>query len=733
MYHALSARTRSFEAMSLYRAWQPTITGRDEPERLEGQRISAPYFKTLGVAPAVGRAFDASDDRLNGPNVVILSDAMWRRRFGGDRAIVGRTITLNDDSYLVVGIMPPTFENVLAPQAVIWAPLQYDLSQGRAWGHHLRTIARLAPGVSVERATREVDAIGRAVIAEQRPETYDLATRFDVTSLRGELTRSVRSALLAILAAVTLVLVMACVNVTNLLLARGVQRRGEFSLRAALGAARGRVIRQLLTESVLLAAIGGSLGLVVAAAGLRTLVSLSPPELPRVAGIGIDGTMFVFAFVLTTIVGIASGLTPALQALRADPHEDLQHASRRTIGGLGRTRAVLVSTEVAIALVLLVSSGLLLRSVERLFAVNVGFDALNVLTMQIQASGHRFDDEAVLGRFFEQAVDNVRRVPGVTSAALTSQLALSGDADMFGVRFEPAIPNDPGETRGTFRYAISPSYFLTMGIPLRRGRLLDETDRAGTPLVALISESMARRRLPGVDPIGKPLRVGPWGPYTVVGVVGDVKQESLALGASEAVYTTVSQWGFVDNPMSLVVRTRGEPAQLTSAIRDAVWSVDKDQPIVRVATLDALLTASAASRRFALTLFEAFGLAALVLAAAGIYGVLAGSVVERWREIGVRAALGASRGDIVGAGTSARDAIDRAGRRRWGSGRRARDAGARDTAVRRVARRPGDVRRRDPAARCDIRRCVRVAGLARGPRRPGDGSSLRIVSASRLI
>jgi putative ABC transport system permease protein len=450
------------------------------------------------------------------------------------------------------------------------------------------------------------------------------------------------------MAAVALVLVIASVNVTNLLLARGVQRRGEFSLRVALGAARNRVVRQLLTESILLAAVGGTLGLFVAGLGLRALVALSPAELPRVATIGIDRTMFFFALVVTTIVGIASGLAPALQALRADPNGDLQRGSRRTAGGLGRTRAALVTTEVAVALVLLVSSGLLLRSVERLFAVDVGFSPSNVLTMQVQATGHRFDAEGAVGRFFEQALDNARRVPGVTTAALTSQLPLSGDADMYGARFDPGVPNDPGPNRGTFRYAVMGDYFTTMGIPLRRGRLIDDRDRAGTPLVALISESMAKRRLPGQDPIGKQIYIGPAGPYTVVGVVGDVRQESLALAETDAVYTTPGQWPFPDNPMSLVVHTRSDPAALAASVRSAVWAVDKDQPIVRVATMESLLTGSAASRRFALRLFEAFGLAALMLAAAGIYGVLSGSVVERWREIGVRSALGASQHAIVG-------------------------------------------------------------------------------------
>ena len=395
---------------------------------------------------SLGRDFQPSDDRLNGPNVVILSDALWRRRFGGDRAIVGRQITLDDNSYTVIGVMPGGFENVLAPSAELWAPLQYDMSQGRAWGHHLRTVGRLRPGVGVDEATQEINGLGRAVLAEQHPETYDPNTQFTVASLHDELTRGVRPALLAILGAVTLVLVIACVNVTNLLLARGVQRRGEFALRAALGAGRSRLIRQLLTESLLLAAMGGVVGMAVAVLGVRALVALSPPGLPRVGAIRVDGTVFAFGLGVTTLIGLAFGLIPALQAARSDPHGDLQHGSRRTAGGHRRTRSALVVAEVALALVLLVSSGLLLRSLERLFAVPVGFDASRLLTMQVQTSGHRFDDDAATYRFFEQALEAVRRVPGVTAAALTSQLPLSGDLDEYGaqLRVEPgaAPPRD---------------------------------------------------------------------------------------------------------------------------------------------------------------------------------------------------------------------------------------------------------------------------------------------------
>jgi putative ABC transport system permease protein len=383
----------------------------------------------------------------------------------------------------------------------------------------------------------------------------------------------------------------------------------------------------------------------VAEFGVGALAALSPAGLPRAGAIDVDRNVFAFALGITTLIGLVVGLIPARHASRGDLHIGVQQSSRRTAGGQQWTRRTLVVAEVALALVLLVSAGLLLRSLERLFAVAPGFDASHVLTMQVQTSGHQFDDSGARQRFFAQALEAARHVPGVAVAGFTSLLPLSGEQNgEYGTLFEK-------DRRGydVFRYAVTPGYFEATRIPLLRGRLLDARDVAGAPQAVLISESLAKAEFPGQEPIGQRVHVGPmdrpW--YTIVGVVGDVKQTSLAESRPHAVYITTTQSWFADDALSLAVRTRGDAAALAPAIRDAIWSVNKDQPIVRVATMDDLLAASEAQRRFALILFEAFGIVALVLAAAGIFGVLAGSVAERTHEIGIRLALGAQRGDVL--------------------------------------------------------------------------------------
>ncbi len=663
-YRELVQRSHSFDTIAIFEPWQPTLTGGSQPQRLEGQSISAGFFRALGVSPAIGRDFLASEDVFNGPKVVILSDKIWRGLFRGDPAISGRAIKLGDDNYTIVGVMAPEFEDVVAPSAEIWTPAQYDPQKiagsfnSWEWGNHLRMVARVNSWTSRSRAIDELAQIARSPWPEfPRPRWASLQHGLIVDSLQDDIAHTVKPALLAVFGAVLLVLAIAWVNVVNLVLARGSQREGEFAVRGALGATKRRIIRQLITENLLLASLGGMAGMAVAVVTLRELVALSPAELPRRETIALDPAAFLFAFAITAFVGIASGLIPAIHIARGELQTGLQQNSRRAAGGRASTRRALVVTEVALAFVLLVSAGLLLRSMRHLLAVAPGFDSSHLLTMQVVTSGRQFDNsdsapdigDRTRRRFFKQALDAVRRAPGVEEAAFTSLLPLSDDPPvdaLYGAQFE-----DQGADAGynVFRYAVSPSYCQTMGIPLLSGRFLDESDTASGPQAALISASMARRHFGSGNPLGKRLHVGPrnrpW--YTIVGVVGDVKQTSLAINETDAVYLSSEQTLFADDTLSFVIRTRGQPPELTPAIESAIWSIDKNQPVVRVMTMDRMIAITEAERKFVLILFEAFGIVALLLAAVGIYGLLSGNVTERTREIGVRAALGASRGDIV--------------------------------------------------------------------------------------
>jgi putative ABC transport system permease protein len=644
------ARSRSLQWAAVTRSWQPTLTGNGDAERLDGQYVSGDYFRVLGVRPAIGRDFTPADDAPGAPPVAIVTDGLWRRRLGADANVIGRTMRLDGAAVTIVGVMPRTFENVWRPQAQIWRPLGYDPAlpvQGREWGHHLQLLARVRSDSTLVTMSRELASIARTPAAPfTRPAWASLRGGFVSTPLQDLVTEGVRPALRSVTIGTLLLLLIAAVNIVNLMLARGAERRTELATCAALGASRVRLLTPLLGEGLVLALIGGTLGVALAYVMVDALVTFEGFALPRLDAIRVDPTALAFAAALSTSIGIVAGCIPGL-ALSS--RSEAQGAGPRVLAGHLRLRRGFAAAEVALAMVLLIGAGLLVRSVRQLMAVPPGFRPEQVLTLQVQAAGPEFRSPDKVRAFFESVREAARRVPGVASAALTSQLPLTGDADIYGAGTKDDSVLPPGADPSAYRYAISADYLETMGISLERGRTVNEQDRAGGQPVALISASVARRRFPGRDPIGQPLRLGPadnW--FTVVGVVGNVKQSSLAASSPDAVYVPATQWRFADRTMWVVVRTTVDPATVERAVRQAIRGASATSPIAQVATMEQRVAASMARQRLVMGAFDAFAMVALLLATIGIYGVLSGGVIERTREIAVRAAMGASRASIMG-------------------------------------------------------------------------------------
>ena len=647
-FFEVMARSRSLHASAVTRSWQPTLIGDGNTERLDGQSVSGDYFRVLGVHPASGRDFSTDDDRPGAPPVAIITDGLWRRRFGADAGLIGSLVRLDGSTVTIVGIMPREFENVWNAQAEIWRPLGYDPSlppQGREWGHHLQLIGRIRSDSDLDKTTRELASIAQTPIARfTRPVSASLRRGFLITPLRDHVTNRVKPALRSVMIGTLLLLLIAVINTVNLMFARGAERRTELVTCAALGASRTRLLTPLLGEGLVLALIGGLLGVALAYLMVDAVITFEGFALPRLDAIRVDRAALAFGAALSIAIGVVAACIPGLMLSRVE----VIGSGPRVIAGHHGMRRGFVAAEVALAMVLLVGAGLLVRSVRQLMSVSPGFDPEHVLTLQVQTSGPEFRSPDTVRVFFDRVREAVRHVPGVASASLTSQLPLTGDADFYGAGTEDDSALPPGADPSAYRYAISANYLETMGIALERGRTIDEQDRRGGQPVALVSASLALRRFPGRDPIGRKLRLGPpdnW--FTVVGVVRNVKQSSLAVSSPDAVYVPESQWRSPDRTMWVVVRTVVDPVTVETAVRRAIRDVNPTQAIVQVATMEQRVATSMARQRLVMGVFDVFGLMALLLAAIGIYGVLAGRVIERTPEIALRAAVGASRANIV--------------------------------------------------------------------------------------